>query len=150
MYTVNGKNGELRIVTSTLTVSAREKQMIKITVKLINCRRKEWSSKEGLYYVLSMNKHYFYCEYIDVRKSVNFKPRCNLKAILDVIILLDSDSDSASSSDEEDMDLLLCKLSFKPKRILGSRINLEDLSTLECEQLFRLARVYTPCFCLDT
>ena len=48
----------------------------------------------------------------------------------------DSSSDS-SSSDEDDLDFLLCELAFKPKRALGPRLNLMDLSDLQCEQLFR-------------
>ena len=47
-----------------------------------------------------------------------------------------SSSDS-SSSKEDDLELLMLDLMEKPKRILGPRINLEGLLSLECEQLFR-------------
>lgn len=61
--------------------------------------------------------------------------RRDLKAVLELLYSQDSSSDS--SSDEEDLDLLLLELAEKPKRILGPRLNLEDMTTLECEQLFR-------------
>lgn len=38
---------------------------------------------------------------------------------------------------KEDMDFLLLEVSFKQKKILGPQINLDDLSEVECEQLFR-------------
>jgi len=47
------------------------------------------------------------------------------------------DSSSDGSSSKDDLDVLLLHLE-KPKRILGPRLNLEDLTNLECEQLFRL------------
>ena len=50
----------------------------------------------------------------------------------------DSSSDS-SSSDEDDRDLLLLELVFAPKIQPGHRLNLLDLSNLQCEQLFRYA-----------
>ena len=54
-------------------------------------------------------------------------------------LLCDHDSSSSSeSSSEDDLEALLLDLCDKPKRILGPRVNLEDLTNLECEQLFRL------------
>ena len=61
---------------------------------------------------------------------------------LEMVIMLlcehDSSSDS-SSSKEDDLELLMLDLMEKPKCILGPRIDLEDLLSLECEQLFRSA-----------
>ena len=55
--------------------------------------------------------------------------------------LQDSSDSGFSSSDEElDMDFLLLEVLFKPKKILGPRINLDDLSDVECEKLFRCVR----------
>lgn len=55
------------------------------------------------------------------------------------MLLCDHDSSSDSSSSEDDLETLLLDLTAKPKRKLGPRLNLEDLTSLECEQLFRLA-----------
>ena len=62
--------------------------------------------------------------------------RKDLKAVQQMLLLLDS-SNSDFSSDEETLETLYLELSFKPKKVLGRRPNLADLSTLECEQLFR-------------
>lgn len=53
-----------------------------------------------------------------------------------MLLLLDS-SDSDFSSDGDALETLYLELSFKPKKALGHRPNLADLSSLECEQLFR-------------
>ena len=53
--------------------------------------------------------------------------RRNYEAVLDAMAFNDSSSDSFSSSEEDDMDLLLCELAFRPKRVLGTRLNLLDL-----------------------
>ena len=63
--------------------------------------------------------------------------RRNFEMVLEAMAFNDSSSNSLSSSEEEDMDLLFCELAFRPKRELGTRLNLLDLSDLECEQLFR-------------
>ena len=63
--------------------------------------------------------------------------RRNFKAVLEAIACNDSSSDSFSSSEEDDLDLLLCELAFRPKPKLGTRLNIFDLSEVECEQLFR-------------
>ena len=62
--------------------------------------------------------------------------RKNLKAVQQMLLLLDS-SDSDFSSDEEALEALYLELYFKPKKVLGRRPHFADLSTLECEQLFR-------------
>ena len=63
--------------------------------------------------------------------------RRNFEAVLEAMAFNDSSSDSFSSSEEDDMDLLLCELAFRTTRKLGTRLDLLDLSDLECEQLFR-------------
>ena len=55
------------------------------------------------------------------------------------MLLCDHDSSSDSSSSEDDLEALLLDLTEKPKCKLGPRLNLEDLISLECEQLLRLA-----------
>ena len=44
-----------------------------------------------------------------------------------------SDSDS---SDDSDVDLMFLENCFAPKKDLGPRINLEDVSESECERMF--------------
>ena len=51
-----------------------------------------------------------------------------------MLLLLDS-SDSDFSSDEHALEDLWLGLSFKPKKVLGRRPNLADLSASECKQL---------------
>ena len=46
-------------------------------------------------------------------------------------------SDSDSSEDEEMIAAIMLELALAPKVALGPRLNLDDLSPLECEQLFR-------------
>ena len=43
----------------------------------------------------------------------------------------------SASSEEDDIDFLLPELAFRPKRKLGTSLNLEDPSDLECKQLVR-------------
>ena len=54
-----------------------------------------------------------------------------------MMLLCDHDG-SDSSSSEDDLELLMLDLMERPKRILCPRINLEDLHSSDCEQLFRL------------
>ena len=61
------------------------------------------------------------------------------------MLLCDHDSSSDTSSSEDDLEDLLLTLNQKPKRILGPRLNLEDLTNLECEQLFRLVLAVQSC-----
>ena len=63
--------------------------------------------------------------------------RRDLRALVELIALQESSDSDFLSSDEEDIDILLLELSFKPKKILEPRINLDDLSEVDCEQLFR-------------
>ena len=64
------------------------------------------------------------------------------------MLLCDHDSSSDASSSEDDLEDLLLTLNEKPKRILGPRLNLEDLTNLECEQLFRLVLAVQSCVLL--
>ena len=48
----------------------------------------------------------------------------------------DTSADSASS-DEDDLEAVMLVLTEKPQRILRPRLNLDDLTILECEQLIR-------------
>ena len=66
-----------------------------------------------------------------------------------MMLLCDHDSSSDSSKSEEDDLELMLDLMEKPKRILGPRINLADLLSLECEQLFSLCLLYL-CISSDT
>lgn len=43
----------------------------------------------------------------------------------------------SSSSEEDDLELLLCELAFAPEPVHRPRIHLQDLSDVECEELFR-------------
>ena len=54
-------------------------------------------------------------------------------------MLLDdsSSSEGSSSSDEDDLDLLFLDAAFPEPRLLGHRLNIEDLSEVDCEQMFR-------------
>ena len=68
-----------------------------------------------------------------------------------MMLLCDHDSSSDSSSSEEDDLELMLDLMEKPKRILGPRINLEDLLSLECEQLtVQVSVCYTCVYSSDT
>ena len=60
-----------------------------------------------------------------------------MESVLEAMYSVDSSSCS-SSSEEDDLDLILLDLVSKPKRILGPRVHLDDLSDMECERLFRL------------
>ena len=66
--------------------------------------------------------------------------RRQLNEIVELIIQesMASDlSDSDSSEDEEMIAAIMLELALAPKVALGPRLNLDDLSPLECEQLFR-------------
>ena len=62
--------------------------------------------------------------------------------VMTLLCECDSTADSASS-DEDDLEAVMLVLTEKPKRNLRqrnlrpSRLSLDDLTTLECEQLFR-------------
>lgn len=50
---------------------------------------------------------------------------------------LDDSSSEGSSSSDEDLDLLFLGAAFPKPRLLGPRLNIEDLSEIDCEQMFR-------------
>ena len=53
-------------------------------------------------------------------------------------LLASSEEDSSSSSDEDLATLaVIHELAFAPTLELGPKLNLEDLSPLQCEQMFR-------------
>ena len=49
----------------------------------------------------------------------------------------DASSSDSSSSEEDDLELLLFSVLKTSERFVGPRINLEDLTCRECEQMFR-------------
>ena len=69
--------------------------------------------------------------------------RRELKDLLHQTMLyyLDADSSSSESDSSSDEDELVysafVELSMMPQAQLGPRLNLDDLSATECEQLFR-------------
>ena len=50
--------------------------------------------------------------------------------------LNDSSSEGSSSSDE-DLDFLFLEAAFPEPRLLGPCLNMEDISEINCEQMFR-------------
>ena len=50
---------------------------------------------------------------------------------------LDDSSSEGSSSSDEDLDFLFLEAAFPEPRLLGSRLNIDDLSEIDCEQIFR-------------
>ena len=76
------------------------------------------------------------CTFVNVLDGHVLYSRRDLEMV--TMLLCDHDSSSDGSSSEDDLEVLLLHLNEKPKRILGPRLNLEDLTNLECEQLFRL------------
>ena len=62
--------------------------------------------------------------------------RCDFEMVMTLLCERDSFADS-DSSDEDDLEALMLALTEKPMRISRPRLNLDDLTTLECEQLFR-------------
>ena len=57
-----------------------------------------------------------------------------------MVLLCDRDASSSdsSSSEEDELELLFFSVLEMSERFVGPRINLEDLTCLECEQMFRL------------
>ena len=51
------------------------------------------------------------------------------------------DADSSSSEDDEIM-FVLSELAVPAKELLGIKVNLEDFSSLQCEQLFRYVQFH--------
>ena len=52
------------------------------------------------------------------------------------MVLADSSSGTSSSSDE-DLEVLFLDAAFPETRTLGPHLNLEDVSELDCERMFR-------------
>ncbi|XP_068713526.1 uncharacterized protein [Montipora foliosa] len=65
--------------------------------------------------------------------------RQDYKDLLDVMQLDDSSSEGSSSSDE-DLDFLFLEAAFPEPRLLGPRLNMEDISEIDCEQMFRFQK----------
>ena len=63
--------------------------------------------------------------------------RRSFNQILDVVLYGESSSSDSSSSEEDDLDVLLLEMAFAPKLELGLHINLEDISDIDCEHMFR-------------
>ena len=47
------------------------------------------------------------------------------------------DESSSDSSDEEDLDVLFVVTAFGERRILNKKLNIADLSEVQCEEMFR-------------
>jgi len=51
--------------------------------------------------------------------------------------MLYDDESSSDSSDEEDLDVLFVVTAFGERRILNKKLNIADLSEVQCEEMFR-------------
>jgi len=61
--------------------------------------------------------------------------RRDLRDILTVMLY--DDESSSDSSDEEDLDVLFVVTAFGERRILNKKLNIADLSEVQCEEMFR-------------
>ena len=61
--------------------------------------------------------------------------RRDLRDILTVMLY--DDESSSDSSDEEDFDVLFVVTAFGERRILNKKLNIADLSEVQCEEMFR-------------
>ena len=52
-------------------------------------------------------------------------------------VMLYDDGSSSDSSDEEDLDVLFVVTAFGERRILNKKLNIADLSEVQCEEMFR-------------
>ena len=52
-------------------------------------------------------------------------------------VMLYDDESSSDSSDEEDLDVLFFETAFGERRILNKKLNIADLSEVQCEEMFR-------------
>jgi hypothetical protein len=50
---------------------------------------------------------------------------------------LESESSSDSDSSDEYLDVLFLEAAFPEPRSLGPRLNIEDVSEVDCEKMFR-------------
>ena len=74
--------------------------------------------------------------YVQNNKS-NPMHRLIFRDLLNVYQFDYSSTSDSSSSNEDDLDILLVEMAFASKVYLGQRLNLQDLSDSECEQMFR-------------
>ena len=51
--------------------------------------------------------------------------------------MLYDDESSSDLSDEEDLDVLYVVTAFGERRILNKKLNIADLSEVQCEEMFR-------------
>ena len=63
--------------------------------------------------------------------------RQDQEMIMTLLCDCDASSSDSSSSEEDDLELLLFNVLETSERFVGPRINLEDLTCRECEQMFR-------------
>ena len=52
-------------------------------------------------------------------------------------MMLYDDESSSDLSDEEDLDVLYVVTAFGERRILNKKLNIADLSEVQCEEMFR-------------
>ncbi|XP_074626234.1 uncharacterized protein LOC141884347 [Acropora palmata] len=64
--------------------------------------------------------------------------RRDLRDILTVMLY--DDESSSDSSDEEDLDVLFVVTAFGERRILNKKLNIADLSEVQCEEMFRFQK----------
>ena len=67
----------------------------------------------------------------------NFTIRQEFRDLKEAMLYDSNSGDSSSSDSENDFDSHFCEVVFAPKRQIGNRVNLTDISVLECEQMFR-------------
>ena len=63
--------------------------------------------------------------------------RKNFRDVMELLRYDFNSSSSDGSSDDDDLDLILYDIAFTPKRKLGSRLNLQDITEDDCEKMFR-------------
>ena len=68
--------------------------------------------------------------------------------MMTVLSYEDDSSSSSDSSDEDDLDLLLFHSMFPDGKQDFSKMNIEDLSEFQCEEMFRQVDFFTDdCMC---
>ena len=53
------------------------------------------------------------------------------------VMQLDDSSSEGSSSSDDDLHFLFLEAAFPEPPLLGPRLNMEDISEIDCEQMFR-------------